>query len=1359
MNRRDIELLISAKDTTGRTFQNVAANVAALADTIERQAEAAARGELSLDKLQATQKKLGEVGQELAAIQGLIDSYGKLNATLAKDETQLAELQAKHAALTAEIATAGKATAAQERTLGSLEKRINSLNTSTARNRQTLAEYGQSLNAVGVDARNLDAAQAQIVAAATRTGQAMVTARNGISGFDAELFKAAEAAKKAGQAIDLSFANKGLQFQENTRLLNAMVAELERAEKKSQESAQALANFQQIGRDALAGSAGGLDRFIPNGAQSRVQFNAVAAGLASIVEPGRAALQTLTGVETAIAAASTVAGNNRARINEYSDAVNQLSAASAALVRQGALVDSFKEQQAVVAQAQQKFDAAEAELRQFAEAVRSATVPNAELAAKLRQAEAAAAAAGRELLNEDTRLGQLSRGLRQAGIDANNLDAAQHRLEAGARQVAAAQTQLNSTLGRNGQRAGGLFGLDPYALQNLSFQVNDVVTSLASGQRPLQVLFQQGGQITQLFPGLISQIARFALAWSWVIGPLVAVGALIAGLAAREQEVRRFTNALRANVDGSFYDPRQLEMTSRAIQELGVSSADAEKAILSFVNAGLAPDKINSYAIAAANMAQVLGVEVPEAANKLLEGTTKGLEGVVALDKETNTLTASELEHVRVLFESGKAAEARQFVFDRVSQRMNEVAALSRGPWSQAALALRTAWNSTLDAFAKTGVFQNLKSQFEGIRAKFQDAAADLVVLSGLLEGKSFRDALAESNQYRASANAQRAQAAAQAAQRQERQRQIKTDAEYLAQLRETTTDTSKLTKAERVALAQRKAMRTAAQAGLSDRAVAEAGRIAGAAEAVKADDAQEKKDKSAASKANAARRKAEAAARKAQNEAEAAQRKIDSAQQELTNQLRSLAGKTGRGDSATLEERLAAVDAGYGKIYDSIKKLRDLGINKSADGTDLATVEAQAKAQQARAEQEEKLKYYEEQVNALTKERKDQTDAITAAQVDGAKSVVDAYNEAKAVNAEISPQIVEAARNALQIAQAIAGVKPNPEMRELIARLQRIIGQETNAKVTTTVQADVGQKGLADQEKDLNKTLSERNELVESYATLVRLGLLSQEEATRKTQAAYDTTRPAILAQVEAIRQTIELLHQQGVITDTVYNTWLAKLQAIQAGTKLVNADALAVNQAIVQGVANAITSAFDLAVDSIGGLIDGTRSLGDTLQNIFTSALSIIGDFSKAIAQAIIQVIALNTAKKLVGSFSLFHGGGMVGSSGGRMVRSGVNPMAFLAAPRLHSGGGLGLKNDEYAAILQRGERVLTEQQQASAARAAGQGSSGGQDPRVDLKVVNQLDSGDIVEAGLQTRSGQKVLVNTIRANRSAIKEALGG
>lgn len=66
--------------------------------------------------------------------------------------------------------------------------------------------------------------------------------------------------------------------------------------------------------------------------------------------------------------------------------------------------------------------------------------------------------------------------------------------------------------------------------------------------------------------------------------------------------------------------------------------------------------------------------------------------------------------------------------------------------------------------------------------------------------------------------------------------------------------------------------------------------------------------------------------------------------------------------------------------------------------------------------------------------------------------------------------------------------------------------------------------------------------------------------------------------------------------------------------------------------------------------------------------------------------------------------HNGGMVGAGG---THRQVPALAFVGAPRMHSGGWAGLKPDEVPAILQRGERVLSRREVASGARDASGGS----------------------------------------------------
>jgi len=73
-------------------------------------------------------------------------------------------------------------------------------------------------------------------------------------------------------------------------------------------------------------------------------------------------------------------------------------------------------------------------------------------------------------------------------------------------------------------KMGGAAKLSSHEMANLSFQANDVIVALASGQRPFQVLVQQGAQIGQVFQTSAARGVDLSAA-------LKQVGATVAGLA------------------------------------------------------------------------------------------------------------------------------------------------------------------------------------------------------------------------------------------------------------------------------------------------------------------------------------------------------------------------------------------------------------------------------------------------------------------------------------------------------------------------------------------------------------------------------------------------------------------------------------------------------------------------------------------------------------------------------------------------------------------------------------------------------------------------------------------------------------
>ncbi|HZQ01718.1 MAG TPA: phage tail length tape measure family protein, partial [Reyranella sp.] len=98
---------------------------------------------------------------------------------------------------------------------------------------------------------------------------------------------------------------------------------------------------------------------------------------------------------------------------------------------------------------------------------------------------------------------------------------------------ALAQTRFNGTAKALGA-VGASTKLTSSQLVNLSYQFNDVVVSLAGGQRPLMVLLQQGSQISQVFgpgagitgilKGVGQALATLITPTTLLVGGMVAMG-------------------------------------------------------------------------------------------------------------------------------------------------------------------------------------------------------------------------------------------------------------------------------------------------------------------------------------------------------------------------------------------------------------------------------------------------------------------------------------------------------------------------------------------------------------------------------------------------------------------------------------------------------------------------------------------------------------------------------------------------------------------------------------------------------------------------------------------------------------------
>jgi lambda family phage tail tape measure protein len=134
-----------------------------------------------------------------------------------------------------------------------------------------------------------------------------------------------------------------------------------------------------------------------------------------------------------------------------------------------------------------------------------------------------------------------------------------------------------------------------------------------------------------------------------------------------------------------------------------------------------------------------------------------------------------------------------------------------------------------------------------------------------------------------------------------------------------------------------------------------------------------------------------------------------------------------------------------------------------------------------------------------------------------------------------------------------------------------------------------------------------------------------------------------------------------------------------------------------VAKGVGGALTRAFGSAESAVGAFVKtGKLNFRDLTTSILAdmAKIAVRKSILGPLANAIGNLFSFNPFAFGIGA-RVNHAGGMAGSGPIRQVPA----LAFAGAPRMHSGGFVGLRPDEVPTILQRGERVLSRKEVAAA------------------------------------------------------------
>jgi hypothetical protein len=260
---------------------------------------------------------------------------------------------------------------------------------------------------------------------------------------------------------------------------------------------------------------------------------------------------------------------------------------------------------------------------------------------------------------------------------------------------------------------------------------------------------------------------------------------------------------------------------------------------------------------------------------------------------------------------------------------------------------------------------------------------------------------------------------------------------------------------------------------------------------------------------------------------------------------------------------------------------------------------------------------------------------------------------------------------------------------------LQRLTGTQRSATSAT--------RDNRDAERELNEVLRERERLIQQNETAYERYQRRLEDLARLTERAQQVGNPvpeetirreaqAALDELdraeERTRQTSDTARELGLAFSSAFEDAIVRGASFRDVLRGIEQDLLRL------GTRKLVTEPLLAAFSSLLGSGSGGGDMFSRLLNGSLFGGGGGGGLFSGIGSLFTSIFG-----------SIFHAGGVVGNAApGRSVPA----LAFAGAPRLHSGGVLGLRPDEVPAILQRGERVLSREEvrrEARAARAGGQ------------------------------------------------------
>lgn len=308
----------------------------------------------------------------------------------------------------------------------------------------------------------------------------------------------------------------------------------------------------------------------------------------------------------------------------------------------------------------------------------------------------------RELADQQKQLNQAF----QAGAFKGN-EAEFNRLNGVLDRNREAYKRLNSELSNTGKTAKEM----AFAMRGLPAQFTDIVVSLQGGQAPLTVLLQQGGQIKDMFGGIVPAIRAMAQGLMAMITPATLGAAALAGLAIAayqgSNELTAFNRAIILTNNAAGVSTSQFAAYRDVLDSTVTTSGKAAEALTLIASGGrILNDQFVNVAESAILFQKATGQALADTINDFNAIGKEPVEAAVRLDEKYKFLTVSVLAQADAMVRAGQDTEAAAFLQDTLAKATTDAAIKvieQAGYMEQAWNGVKSAISSTWDALKQIG--------------------------------------------------------------------------------------------------------------------------------------------------------------------------------------------------------------------------------------------------------------------------------------------------------------------------------------------------------------------------------------------------------------------------------------------------------------------------------------------------------------------------------------------------------------------------------------------------------------------------------------------------------------------------------